>query len=58
MKIFLGHLYKLNIWRCGYNAVTNQMIAHDIIGSFGILSLLNYDRIFVKNLEHNTYGVK
>ena len=34
------------------------MIAHDIIGSFGILSLLNYDRIFVKNLEHNTYGVK
>ena len=36
------------------------MIAHDhdIIVSFYIFSLLKYDRIFGKSLEHDTYGVK
>ena len=34
------------------------MIANDIIVSFCILSLLKYDRIFGKNLEHDTYRVK
>ena len=34
------------------------MIAHNIIVSFCIFSLLKYDRIFGKNLEHDTYGVK
>ena len=34
------------------------MIAHGIIVSFCILSSLEYDRIFGKNLEHYTYGVK
>ena len=34
------------------------MIARNIIVSFCILSLLKYDRIFGKNLEHDTYGVK
>ena len=30
------------------------MIVHNIIVSFFILSLLKYDRIFFKNLEHGT----
>ena len=35
------------------------MIAHDIIASFYIFSLLKYnDRIFGKNLEHDAYGVR
>ena len=34
------------------------MIASDIIVSFYIFSLLKYDRIFCKKLEHDTYGVK
>ena len=34
------------------------MIPHNIIISFCIFSLLKYDRIFGKNLEHDTYGVK
>ena len=34
------------------------MIDYDIIVSRCILSLLKYDRIFGKNLEHDTYGVK
>ena len=34
------------------------MMAHDIIVSFYISRLLNYDRIFGKNLEHDTYRVK
>ena len=34
------------------------MIAQNIIVSFFIFSLLQYDRIFGKNLEHDTYGVK
>ena len=34
------------------------MIAREIIVSFFIFSLLKYDRIFGKNLEHDTYGVK
>ena len=29
-----------------------------IIASFYIFNLLKYDRIFGKNLEHDTYGVK
>ena len=33
------------------------MIAHNIIVSFCIFNLLNYDRIFGKNLEHDTYGL-
>ena len=33
------------------------MIAHDIIVSFCTFSLLKYDRIFGKNLEHDAYGV-
>ena len=32
-------------------------ITHYIIASFYIFSLLKYDRICGKNLEHNTYGV-
>ena len=32
------------------------MVAREI--SFWISSLLNYDRIFGKNLEYDTYGVK
>ena len=31
------------------------MIGHDIIVSFYIFSLLRYDRIFSKSLEHDTY---
>ena len=34
------------------------MIAHNNIASFCIFSLLKYDWIFGKNLEHDTYGVK
>ena len=34
------------------------MIAHNFIVSFCIFTLLKYDRIFGKNLEHGTYGVK
>ena len=34
------------------------MIARNIIVSFCIFSLLKYDRIFGKNLEDDTYGVK
>ena len=34
------------------------MIAHNIIVSFCIFSWPKYDRIFGKNLEHDTYGVK
>ena len=34
------------------------MIACDIIVSFCILSLIKYDKIFGKNLEHDTYGVR
>ena len=34
------------------------MIACDIIVSFYIVILLKYDRIFGKNLEHDTYAVK
>ena len=34
------------------------MIARDIIVSFYIFRLLKYDRIFGKNLEHDTYGVE
>ena len=34
------------------------MISHNIIVSFCIFSLLKYDKIFGKNLEHDTYGVK
>ena len=32
------------------------MIGRDIVVSFCILSLLKYDRIFGKNLEHDTIG--
>ena len=32
--------------------------SHGIIASFCILSLLKYDRIFGKNIENDTYGVK
>ena len=34
------------------------MIAPDIIVSFCIFSLLKYDRIFCKKLEHDTYEAK
>ena len=34
------------------------MLARDIIVNFYIFSLLNYDRIFGKNLEHEIYRVK
>ena len=34
------------------------MMAHDIIVSFYIFKLIKYDRIFGKNLEHDTYRVK
>ena len=34
------------------------MIAHNIIVSLCIFSLLMYDRILGKNLEHDKYGVK
>ena len=34
------------------------MIARDIIVSFCIFSQLKHPRIFGKNLERNTYGVK
>ena len=34
------------------------MIAHDIILSFCIFSVLKYDRIIRKNFEHDTYVVK
>ena len=34
------------------------MMADDIIVSFCILSLLKHDRIFGKNVEHHTFGVK
>ena len=35
-----------------------QMLGHDIIVSFSIFSLLKYDSIFSKKLEHDTYGVR
>ena len=34
------------------------MRALDIIVSFYIFRLLKYDKIFGKNFEHDTYGVK
>ena len=34
------------------------MMAREIIASFCIFSLLKYDRIFGKNVEHDIYGVK
>ena len=34
------------------------MIACDIIVSFYIVSLPKYNRIFGKNLEHDTFAVK
>ena len=34
------------------------MVAHDIIVTFCIFSLLNYNSIFGKKLEHDTYEVK
>ena len=34
------------------------MIFHNVIVGFYIFSLLKYDRIFGKDLEHDTYGVK
>ena len=34
------------------------MIAHNNIDSFFIFNLLKYDRIFGKNLEHDTYKSK
>ena len=34
------------------------MIALNIIVSFYLFGLLKYDRIFGKNLERDTYGVK
>ena len=34
------------------------MMAHSIIVSFWIFSLLKYDRIFGKNFEYDTYEVK
>ena len=34
------------------------MLAGEIIISFCIFILLKYDRIFGKNLEYDTYGVK
>ena len=34
------------------------MIARDIIVNFNIFRLLKFDRIFGKNLELDTYGVK
>ena len=34
------------------------MIGREIIVSFWIFSLLKYDRLFGKNLEHDTYVVK
>ena len=36
----------------------NWIIAHNIIVSIYIFSLLKYDSMFGKNLEHDTYGVK
>ena len=38
--------------------MTDYMIARDVIVSFYIFRLLKYDRIFGKNLEHDTYGLK
>ena len=34
------------------------MIARNFVVGFCIFSLLKYDRIFGKNLGHDTYGVK
>ena len=34
------------------------MIPHNVIVGFCIFNLLKYDRIFGKDLEHYTYGVK
>ena len=41
-----------------YYTVTDKVIAHDIIVSFYIFSLLKYGRIFGKSFEHDTCGVK
>ena len=56
------------IWRSSWDIYTQAehlkvwilhvWISHNIIVSFRILSWLKYDRIFGKNLEHDTYGVK
>ena len=46
-------LHRLNIWGCRYYTKIR-----DIIVSFCIFSLLMYDWIFGKNLEHDTYGLK
>ena len=50
--------HKVNIWVCGYDTTPNYMIANNNIVSFCIFSLLKYDRIFGKNLEHDNYEVK
>ena len=34
------------------------MIAREIIVGFCIITLIKYDRIFGKNLEHDTYRIK
>ena len=48
----------LNIWRNRYYKATDLMKARKIIVSFCIFSLLKYDKIFGKNMEQETYGVK
>ena len=51
-------LHRLNIRECGYYTKTDQIVVHDIIASCCTFSLPKYNRIFGKNLEHDTYEVK
>ena len=50
---FGASIHRLNICGNGYYTATGEIIV-----SFCIFSLLKYDRIFGKNLENDTYGVK
>ena len=55
-SLFGASTHTLKIWTCEHYTPTKQMIVHDIIVSFCILSLLKYDTIFGKKLEHNAMG--
>ena len=55
MKVLFGDLYT---YTYTYYTTINQIIAHNIIVSFCLFSLLTFGRIFGKKLEHDTDGLK
>ena len=56
--VLQNYQHRLNICGSEYYMTTDEMIACNIIVSFHIFRLLKYDRIFGKNLVHDTYGLK